>query len=174
MFDHRKIFTATRQRHLAATGGLAVAVLAASVLLNLPAMATPGSGFTPLALSKGLFGELDVNADKTNHWDLLLRTKDATDIGVDRLSVAPGGQSGWHRHAGPTFVTVTKGPISWVDSTDRILRTYHEGDGFVEPANHVHLVRNLTDSPAEFIAIQMRPQGAAGRIDAPAPTNCSV
>ena len=173
MFHRRQGLMASRKRQLAVTGGF-VAALTLSVFINLPALATPRSGFDRMALSLGLFGELDVKADKTGHWDLLLKTKDATDIGVDRLTVIPGGQSGWHKHAGPTFVTVTKGQLTWVDSTDCVVRTYHEGDGFVEPANHVHLARNLTGSTVEFIAIQMRPQGSEGRIDSKAPTNCSA
>ena len=173
MFHRRQGLMASRKRLLVATGGF-LAALTASVFINLPALATASSGFSRLPLSLGLFGELDVKADKTGHWDLFLKTKDATDIGVDRLTVIPGGQSGWHKHAGPTFVTVTKGRLTWVDSTDCIVREYREGDGFVEPANHVHLARNLTGSNVEFVAIQMRPQGSEGRIDTPPPTNCSV
>lgn len=173
MFHRRQGLMASRKRQLAVTGGF-VAVLTASVFINLPALATAGSGFSRSPLSLGLFGELDVKADKTGNWDLFLKTKDATDIGVDRLTVDPGGQSGWHKHAGPTFVTVTKGQLTWVDSNDCVVRTYHEGDGFVEPANHVHRARNATSTTIEFIAIQMRPQGSVGRIDTPAPTNCSA
>lgn len=171
MINQRNGVAKSSMRKLA-MAGVAVAALA-SALVVLPALATPGSGFMPAMLSKGLFGELDVKADKTGKWDLMLKTKGATDVGVDRLTVVPGGQSGWHSHVGPTFVTVTIGQIVWTDAATCTTRTYQAGDGFVEPANGVHLVRNTSGATAEFVAIQMRPQGAAGRVDAPQPANCT-
>lgn len=173
MTDQRKDKPAVPKRKLAMAGA-AIAVVAASSLIVLPALATPGSGFTRAIVSQGLFGELQVKAEKTDKWDLMLKTKGATDIGVDRLTVIPGGQSGWHSHAGPTLVTVTVGQIAWIDAATCTVRTYHAGDGFVEPAGGVHLVRNTTTATAEFVAIQMRPQGAEGRIDAPQPSNCNA
>jgi len=151
-----------------------VTALAASALIVIPALATPGSGFTPTPLSTGLFDPMDVKADKTDKWDLLLKTKADSTIGVDRLTVVPGGQSGWHTHAGATLVTVTVGEIVWYDGANPLCTstTYHVGDGFVEPANHVHLVRNTTGATAEFTAVQIRPAGTAPRIDADKPTNC--
>jgi quercetin dioxygenase-like cupin family protein len=140
------------------------------------AFATPGSGFTNTPYPVGHFSPLDVKADKTDKWDLFLKTKDRTDIGVDRLSIAPGGQSGWHSHTGPVFVTVTKGSIIRYDGSDSRcpVTTYRVGHTFVEDPNVVHLVANASDTePAEFVAVQMRPEGAAGRVDQPQPANCS-
>ena len=151
----------------------AAATLVAAAIIVVPALATPSSGgFGPvLHLSLGDFGPLDVKADKIDKWDLLLKTKDDTDIGVDKLTILAGGQSGWHTHAGPTFVTVTVGQIVWYDGANSLCpsTTYRVGDSFVEPANHVHLVRNASGATAEFIAIQIRPHDAPGRIDAPQP-----
>lgn len=175
MTDPRNRETPSRRRKFAIAGAAAIAVSAGFVY---PALATPSSGFGPaLRVALGHFGELDVKADKTGHWDLFLKTKDDTDIGVDLLVVQPGGQSGWHTHAGPTLVTVTKGSITWQDGVDCSTRTYSAGQSFVERANHPHLVR-FGSSPAggenaEFVAIQMRPEGTAGRLDlavAPCPT----
>lgn len=150
----------------------AVAIFLASGV----AVATPGSGFSNTPYPVGHFGTLDVKADKDNKWDLFLKTKDNTDIGVDRLSVAPGGQSGWHSHAGPVFVTVTVGSIVRYDGSDARCpsTTYRVGHTFVEDPNLTHLIRNASDSqPAEFVAIQMRPEGSAGRIDQPQPAHCN-
>jgi hypothetical protein len=47
--------------------------------------------------------------------------------------------------------------------------TYRAGDTFVEQANRVHLVANNSGSPAEFIAIHIRPNDAPGRTDAAQP-----
>jgi quercetin dioxygenase-like cupin family protein len=140
------------------------------------AVATPGSGFgPPVPVVLGHFSSLDVKGDKTAQWDLFLKTKDRTDIGVDRIVVAPGGQSGWHSHAGPVFITVTAGSIVRHDGSDSTCpsTTYLAGHTFVEDPNQPHLIRNASGSdPAEFVAVQMRPEGSPGRIDAPQPTHC--
>ncbi len=166
----RRLAGASSQRR----GVAAVAALAVSAGIILPALATPGSDFTPTPLSKGLFGPMDVKADKTDKWDLLLKTKDASDITVDRLSVGAGGQSGWHTHAGATFITITSGEVVWIDGLACSSTTYRAGEGFVEPANHVHLVRNASGSPADFIAVQVRPKNSPPRIDAPKPNSCNL
>ena len=154
--------------------GLAAVALAAATIVA-PALATPGSGFTPNPQSSAVFDPLDVKADKTGKWDLFLKTKDDSTIGVDKLSVIAGGQSGWHTHTGATLVTVTVGEVRWYDGENPLctFTTYRAGDTFVEPANHVHLVHNATGAPAEIVAIQMRPAGTSPRVDVPVkPTNC--
>lgn len=155
------------------TATCSIIALAASAFHVIPAHATPPSGFARTEVSTGSFAPFDVKADKIEKWDLFLKTKDETTIGVDRLAVAVDGQSGWHTHAGATLVTVTVGEIVWIDGVVCSRKTYRVGDTFVEPANHVHLVRNTSGAPAEFVAVQIRPEAAAGRIDAPAPENCT-
>lgn len=153
----------------------AAAVLAAAAVIVVPALATGSLNFTRTEVATGVLGAVDAKADKAGKWDLLLKTKADSTIGVDRLSVASGGHSGWHTHAGITLVTVTTGEVQWYDGANPLCTatTYRVGDSFVEPANHVHLVRNTTAATAEFIAVQIRPRDSAGRIDTPAkPTNC--
>jgi quercetin dioxygenase-like cupin family protein len=162
MLYHRRIAAVT-----------AVSLMAAGIAV-IPALATPGSGFAPSPLALGHFGTMDIKATKDGKWDLFLKTKDLTDIGVDRLSVTPGGYSGWHSHAGPTFVTVTSGEITWYDGADCSWRVYHTGDSFVEGAQRPHFVANRGDVGATFVAVQIRPTGTAGRVDESAPENCSI
>ena len=150
----------------------AATVVVVGGFLVAPAIATPGSGFVPSSVAAFHYDALDVKADKDAKWDLFLKTKDDTDIGVDKLTVDPGGQSGWHTHAGPTFVTVKTGEITWYDGVLCSWRIYHAGDSFIEAPNHSHMVVNAGADTAEFIAIQIRPKGTPGRIDAPLPANC--
>ena len=67
----------------------AAAAFMISTLSVSPALATPGSGFTPAPIVNGHFGTLNVNTskDKTGKWGLHLKTLDDTDIGADRLTV---------------------------------------------------------------------------------------
>ena len=60
---------------------------------------------------------MNTAGDKTGKWGLHLKTLDDTDIGADRLTVAPGGFSGWHAHPAPVFVTVIEGSINWYDGS---------------------------------------------------------
>jgi quercetin dioxygenase-like cupin family protein len=150
----------------------ALATAAGTCVLVGTALATPPSLFgPPNVVSVGHFGELDVKADKIDKWDLFLKTKDATIVSVDRLVVQPDGYSGWHTHAGPIFVTVTKGAITWQDGVDCSIRTYSAGQSFIERANQPHMVRFAASPPdgenAEFVGVQMRPEGSDGRINQP-------
>ena len=164
---------------LISAGAIAASVMSA-VLLE-PAMATPGNGFAPAPIVNGHFGTLDVNTagDKTGKWGLHLKTLDDTDIGADRLTVQPGGFSGWHAHPAPVFVTVTQGSIVWVDGSDPLCteHTYNVGQSFIERAYGPHNVRNPSGSvTAEFIAIVIKPEGfvcPAFRLDRPEPNNCA-
>lgn len=160
------------QRNLAAVSVAACAVVAAS-----PALATPSSGVTPTLIVNGHFGKLDVKTEsaKTDHWGLMVKSKDDTDVGSDRVSLQAGGFTGWHAHPAPVFVTVTQGSIVWYNGTDPVCpsHTYTAGQSLIEDAYVIHYVKNAsTSSPAEYVAIRINPTGVGFRIDEPKPTNC--
>lgn len=139
------------------------------------AAATPGSGFVPSGISNGHYGALDVKAEKTDKWDLFVKSKDNTDVAVDMLTVAAGGQSGWHAHPAPIFVTVLTGTIQWFDGGDPLCssRTYTAGQAFIEPAYRVHLARNPGSTTATFTAVRLAPTGVPVRVDEAKPNNCN-
>lgn len=146
--------------------------IALSALVAIPVLATPGSGFAPTNLSSTVFGQQHAGANKPGIWGIQMQMKGRTLVGVDKVTVAPGGQSGWHTHAGLVMISVTSGSLLWTDGDTCRTTLYNAGEGFVEPANHLHLVRNASASQgAEFTGVQLRPEGTAGRIDANAPTN---
>lgn len=153
--------------------GVAAAFLA--VLSAGSALATPASGFVGTQVAKGLYQPMDVKADKTGKWDLLLKTKDDSDIYVTRNAIAVDGQSGWHRHPGPSLITVTIGEIVAYESDNPLCTptVYKAGEGFIDLGDHAHLLRNESGAPAETVAVQFLPTGAVRRIDAPQPNNCA-
>ena len=164
-------------QHAKVARGLTTAVLFVTCLSATSALATPGDKFSAAGVVNGHFGELNINTsgDKTGKWGLHLKTLDDTDIGADRLTVQPGGFSGWHAHPSPTFVTVTKGTIQWYDAALCTPHSYSQGDSFIEPAYGVHNVRNNGSETAEFIAIVIKPEGFVGpafRLDRPTPSAC--
>jgi quercetin dioxygenase-like cupin family protein len=88
---------------------------------------------------------------------------------------APGGQSGWHTHPGPSLITVKAGTVTAYSGDDPSCtpHVYAAGTGFIDPGGgHVHLLRNEGSVEAETVAVQILPAGAERRIDAPIPGNC--
>jgi quercetin dioxygenase-like cupin family protein len=168
-----------RTRHILHVSA-AVALISSPFGLS-PTQATPGFGFQPSPVVNGHYGLLQVNTagDKTGKWGLILKTLDETDMGVDRLSIQPGGYSGWHAHPGPVFVTVTQGSVIWYDGSDPLCtgQTYTTGESFIESPYVVHNSKNASDSAsAEYIATTIKPAGFVGpafRLDRMQPNNCN-
>lgn len=162
---------------------LTVGGAAAALLLSSPAFATQGSGFHPSGVVLGHFGSVHLDTsnlarDKDLKWSMVLRTSDDTDVGVDRVSMDPGGFTGWHAHPSAVFVTVTVGSIVWSDGSNPVCpsHTYSAGQSFIEDAYIIHNVRNASNSsPAEFIGTHINPTGTSGPnfvLDRPEPNNC--
>lgn len=157
------------RNQLAAAG----AILAASAAIVAPALATPARDFVRTELSTGLLEEVEVRARNSDKWEVRVRTEEDTTLGLDRLAITDDGHSGWHTHAGITMVTVIAGEVVWYDGNNPACpsKIYRVGESFVEPANSIHLVRT-TGGTATFTAVQMRPAGTAGRLDADQPAGC--
>lgn len=158
----------------------AATALVATTFNSGAALATPGSGFAPSPIVTGHFGELSINTaeDKTDKWGLHLKTLDDTDIAADRLTIQPGGSSGWHAHPSPVFITVTQGSIVWSDGANPLCtaHNYAAGQSFIESAYNSHNVGNPSSSTvAIFVATTIKPAGFVGpafRLDRPKPNNC--
>jgi mannose-6-phosphate isomerase-like protein (cupin superfamily) len=155
----------------AALAGLAVLAVAAT------ALATPSSMFSTVLLSKGLFGEIDVNSNAAPLHKVKLKTMGDSDVYIVQNTVQPGGYSGWHYHPGPSLVTVTAGTATFYDGDDPTCtpRVFQAGTGVVDDsvdASHVHMLRNEGSVPLVTVTFQIVPAGATRRIDAPAPGNC--
>ena len=163
------------------TFSASVAALIATSIFVVPALATPPSGFAGAPIINGHFGTIHENTpgDKTGKWGLILKTLDDTDVGSDRLTIQPGGYSGWHAHPGLVMVTVTQGRVIWHDGSDPLCtaHTFNAGDSYIESAYGPHNVQNASNSAvAEFIAIVIKPVGFVGpafRLNRDRPTNCS-
>ena len=169
MSFHRQCQIASRKWIAASAALLTTAAFA------VPGHATPATGFAAVQTIKGQYGDIEANA-KTNIFDLKLKTKGDSDLYVVRNSIAPGGQSGWHTHPGPSLITVTAGEIMAYDGENPLCTPtrYTVGQGFVDPGGgDVHLLRNETAVAAETVAVQFIARDAVRRIDADKPTNCN-
>jgi quercetin dioxygenase-like cupin family protein len=99
-----------------------------------------------------------------------LEAKRSMDVATAHLTFAPNASTGWHRHPGPTVVTLISGELTVTHSKCRT-ETFEAGDTFVEEGPPRHLAVNTGDTTTEVIATFFVPQGApALTTPAPAPS----
>lgn len=157
--------------------GAATAVMIAAAFIAVPALATdPVGEFTPTPIFRGpgVFGPLDLKAEKNDKWDLLLRSKGQTDLRLTTVAFGAHSSSGWHSHPGPNLLTVTVGEVVVYEGplcTGTLIRargTFTDVGG-----SHIHLVRNESGSPAVIIAVALYPHGVTPTLTSqPRPNNC--
>ena len=95
------------------------------------------------------------------------------DVLVQRVTIEPGGHSGWHGHPGATVVFVESGTLTFYDE-HCAKQSYPAGQGTVEPANHRLLARNEGTSPVVLRAVFFDvPVAGSARIDRPEPSTCT-
>src|SRR5436190_19332867 len=63
---------------------------------------------------------------------------------LESITIAPGGNFGWHTHGAPVAVVITGGTLTVFDPKVGGCKPFNvsKGQSFAEPANHVHLARN--------------------------------
>jgi len=136
--------------------------------------ATTSTGTTSTLIGRATFEEAFKVKRGVDEWEVEVEAKPALDIAVQRIVFQPGGQSGWHSHPGPVFISVVEGTMTFYESHDPdcapVVR--HAGEGFLDVGDHAHIARNETSEPATNVVTYFAPPGAALRIDQPNPGNC--
>ena len=138
------------------------------------ALATTGTGISTNIISVGSLDQIHLKSNIDGH-KVEIATKGTSDLYVVDNVIAPGGNTGWHSHPGPSLVTVKAGTITQYEGDDPSCtpEVFTAGQSFVDPGgDHVHILRNEGTVPAETIAVQIVASGAPRRIDMPAPGNC--
>ena len=167
-----------RQRSRILTATAAGSALVAAALAVLPAQATPPSkDLATTILAKSLFDEIHVKAHTptSDRWNAKIKTHGQSEVYVVDNKLPPGATTGWHSHPGPSLILVVAGTVTNYQGDDLgcTPHAYTAGAGFIDPGGgYVHMLRNEADAPAETIAVQLLPKGAARRIDVPDPGNC--
>jgi quercetin dioxygenase-like cupin family protein len=132
-------------------------LLLLAVLLVGSASASPGQGVGSTVLGTGTF-----------EGRLKIAVQGPSDFVFQEVGIAPGGHTGWHRHAGRQLVVVKGGTltVAWADCTSH---TYRAGEAFVETTG-VHEGRNLDPSePVELLVTYVNPAGSPLRTEADPP-----
>jgi quercetin dioxygenase-like cupin family protein len=99
---------------------------------------------------------------------------------MEWAKVPPGESFGWHFHRRPVAVAVTAGTLTLYDGSEAACapHRYSAGQGFVEPANHVHIARNEGTKTVSLYAIYLGTPAAYRKNPTPldvyvkAPGNC--
>jgi quercetin dioxygenase-like cupin family protein len=116
---------------------------------------------------------LDVNMNFKDGSKVKLKTKGAIDVAVQRIAVDPGETFGWHRHPGPTIVTVKSGTLTLYHADDCTHGIdYTAGQSFSNLPDEIHLARNnsATQELVIFASYFVPSTTGALRIDvSPAP-----
>jgi hypothetical protein len=153
-----------------ATAGAALALAA---LGGSAALATAPSGETATPLARGpLVAPANVNRSVTGG-HVTIKTDGALDALMVKITLAPGGTGGWHRHAGPLVTIVKQGTLTIVDAACKLHQI---------PAGHAAISsgslgkdENRGTTAVTFYTTFVIPHGVASpRIDAPAPAGCTA
>jgi quercetin dioxygenase-like cupin family protein len=74
------------------------------------------------------------------------------------VTVAPGGQTGWHRHPVPLFAYILDGTLA-VDYGSHGKRTCNAGDAIMEAMRAPHNGTNSGATPVRILAVYMGAEG---------------
>ena len=129
---------------------VAAAIAPVSAVLTPTASATPGENVDAEIISQAT----------VNGMDYITR----------RITIEPGGSTGWHYHDGRVFGVIREGTLT------RTMQDYSvvaspEGSAVTEDSgpSHVHVGRNLGPGPLVMWVDYIQPAGTPFAVDAPDP-----
>lgn len=92
---------------------------------------------------------------------------------VVRYTVQPGAQFPWRSHAGPVFVNLTQGELTYIEAGTCTEKTYVSGQAFVDPGQgQVHSAINRGTAPTVFVATFYDVLAEGGLLIPAEPSNC--
>ena len=145
-------------------GVVGVVVTAATVA---PSWATPPINLVQTQLARGT---------NTSHGTIPL--KFGTDVVMAKITVQPGGSSGWHSHPGGAIIVVEEGALvvySPVGRHECRTTTYGAGQAFIEQPGEVDDVFNTGTVPyVLYVTFPRVPPTVSPRTDEPNPGTCRV
>jgi quercetin dioxygenase-like cupin family protein len=99
---------------------------------------------------------------------------DISQIQLWKITIAPGGYTGWHQHGGPHMILVASGSLTYYEGGDPSCLgvAYPAGSAIMDPGFDTHFVRNEGSEEVVTYVTQLLPAGGTFRIDVPSPGNC--
>jgi quercetin dioxygenase-like cupin family protein len=129
---------------------LATAIVPASTVLSATASATPPDNAEAVVISQARV--------------------DGIDYITRRITIQPGGSTGWHYHDGRVFGVVREGTLTRTMSDCSVIVS-PAGSAVTEDSgpDHVHIGRNLGPEPLVLWVDYIEPAGAPLSVDVPDP-----
>jgi quercetin dioxygenase-like cupin family protein len=136
--------------------------LAGVFIFGVTALATAGVGFVGGPQVRGtLARDVHLNSDR-----IKFQTKDNPDVVVQTITIAPGGNSGWHYHPGFLLAVVESGSVTLTVGCSS--NTYSVGQTFHETGTTPSIARNASAGQTVVRVTYVVPRGSVTRIDVPA------
>ena len=110
-------------------------------------------------------------ADGVSAEVLVQSTVDGVDYIMREITIQPGGSTGWHWHQGRLFGVIKAGTLTHDTAQCTLDGIYQPGDPITEATgpDHVHIGRNLGDTPLVMQVLYIDPAGAPLAQDAADP-----
>jgi hypothetical protein len=100
-------------------------------------------------------------------------TRSAKDVVVQKLTILPGGETGWHWHPGLVVLTVQKGEIHRVTKVKGkpgcTVERFPQGTSFIKQGTDVLNGVNRGSEPIELWLTYIQPKNTPLRYEAPNP-----
>ena len=156
------------KKKLLAAGAIAACALGGTIVGI--AWATPGSGIsTTIVSGPVVLEEIDIKSESEIN-RVKIKTDGFSDVYVVHNKLVPGGHTGWHRHPGPSIISVKSGTATEYHADEPGVPHVHPANTtFVDDGEGAHIVVNEGTTDLELVAFQILPLGAPRRIDEPAP-----
>lgn len=95
---------------------------------------------------------------------------DVTQVLTYKITIAPGGYTGWHQHGGPHMTIVASGALTYYDPTCAAV-VYPAGRSISDPGLDVHLMSNEGNVDTVIYITELLPANGTFQIDVPVLAN---
>ena len=145
--------------------------------------ATPAIGVHRTLIGRGTYNRFMVNTDQNrtlNPSDPTVKpfqyiakaqavdkTAPAIDVEVDTHDYDPLGSTGWHKHPGPVYITVTSGQLTFYEFDDPTCspHVYSRGQGFVDYGSGHIGINQDPNNPASDVTVAITSVGGVFRTE---------
>ena len=123
-------------------------------------LALPGAwGQESGALPKGFKTTPVLKGSKTADGDALVYPRTGKPEVISVIGVLdPGGRTALHQHPLPVYVYVMEGTLQ-VQTEGKGVRSYKQGEAFLESVGHWHQAFNKTDNPVKILVVFVGEEG---------------
>jgi len=132
--------------------------------------ATASSGLIRHFIGRGTYDRFMVNTDENQApFQYIAKAQPGIDVEVDTHDYAPLASTGWHKHPGAVYITVTSGQLTFYEFDDPTCspHVYSAGQGFVDSGNgHIGINRDPNNTASD-VTVAITFVGGPFRTDLP-------